>query len=113
MAKVPNHDQAIVPQEKVVDYLLSETHPDGKGKAIFFKKFGFSVESWETLAQALIEHISECEVSKATTNQHGTKYVVEGVFKTPDKRNPLLRSVWIIENEQTQPRIVTAYPMED
>ncbi len=38
--KLPNHEKAFVPREKIVDYLLSPFHKDGKGKAAFFKRFG-------------------------------------------------------------------------
>ena len=31
--KLPNADAAIVEQRKIVDYLLSISHPDGTGKA--------------------------------------------------------------------------------
>ncbi len=33
---LPNAERAVVSERKVVDYLLSETHPDGRGKARFF-----------------------------------------------------------------------------
>jgi hypothetical protein len=109
--KIPNVEQAFVAQEKVVDYLLSEVHSEGK--AIFFRRMGFSLEYWNVLAQALQTHAAECEVAKTVTSVHGVKYVVEGVFSTPDGRKPKLRSVWIVENGETVPRFVTAYPLED
>jgi hypothetical protein len=34
---------------------------------------------------------------------HGVKYVVECSLETPDRRNPCLRSVWIIETGQDCP----------
>jgi hypothetical protein len=37
---LPNAAAAIVARSKVVDYLLSETHPDGRGKARFFSDRG-------------------------------------------------------------------------
>ena len=35
--KVPNFENAIVPEEKVYKYLLNSGHPEGLHKAIFFK----------------------------------------------------------------------------
>ena len=39
--KLPNVEQVIVPRAKIVDYLLSETHRNGRYKAAFFLRFGF------------------------------------------------------------------------
>lgn len=42
-----------VDRDKIVNYLLSASHPDGQAKAEFFRRFGFSLERWETLADVL------------------------------------------------------------
>jgi hypothetical protein len=49
--KLPNIHLAVVPREKIVDYLLHEGHEDGHSKAIFFKSLDFSPEDWERLAE--------------------------------------------------------------
>jgi hypothetical protein len=33
----------VITREKIVDYLLSDTHHDGRHEAAFFKRFGFMV----------------------------------------------------------------------
>ena len=50
---LPDGDRAQVDRAKIADYLLSLSHPDGRDKAIFFMRFGFTVEAWELLADAL------------------------------------------------------------
>jgi hypothetical protein len=42
--KLPNHEHAVVPRAKILDYLLSDSHRDGQHKAAFFKRFGFAAE---------------------------------------------------------------------
>lgn len=42
--KLPNVGGAVVAQEKIIDYLLSDTHRDGRHKAVFFKRFGFTIQ---------------------------------------------------------------------
>lgn len=54
--KLPNADRLDVPKAKVVDYLLSSTHPQGRHKAVFFRAFGFSLAAWDQLAAALRQH---------------------------------------------------------
>jgi hypothetical protein len=39
--KLPNADKAYVPPNKLLDYLLSLSHPVGGSKARFFRSAGF------------------------------------------------------------------------
>lgn len=109
--KLPNAARAAVPQQKITGYLLSFSHRDGRGKALFFSRFGFSVSAWRTLATALQQHALDHEVSKVADSPFGTRYVIEGTIVTPDKRNPLVRSIWFIETGEDTPHFVTAYPL--
>ena len=109
---LPNYDKAVVPQRKVVSYLLSHSHRDGRSKAKFFTQFGFSGEAWEELAQALRQHAADHEIAKAEQTPFGTRYVIEGQITTPDGRTPLIRSVWFIATGETIPQFATAYPLK-
>ena len=109
--KLPNYEQAIIPEAKLTEYLLSETHPEGKEKAAFFQRFGFSTEEWEALANALRGHAIQHEVVKMVESKYGQRFVIEGELQTPDGRNPAIRSVWFVEWDQDTPRLVTAYPL--
>jgi hypothetical protein len=109
--KLPNHDQAIVPREKVVNYLLSTSHRDGHSKATFFSIYGFSVAAWQTLADALRLHAADYEVAKIESSPYGTRYVIEGELNAPDGRVPMVRVVWFIDTGGSIPRLATAYPL--
>jgi hypothetical protein len=109
--KLPNPNQAVVPREKIVEYLLSLAHRDGRSKALFFSGFGFSVDAWQTLADALLRHAADHEVAKIETSQFGTRYIVEGELDAPDGRTPLVRVVWFIDTDEELPRLATAYPL--
>jgi hypothetical protein len=111
--KLPNHDAAIVPEAKIVDYLLSLTHRVGRGKAIFFMQFGFVVEEWEKVAEALLAHAADHEIIKTELSPFGTRYVIEGEIETPSERTPMIRAVWFIEKDSDIPRFVTAYPLKE
>ena len=108
--RLPNHERALVPREKVVDYLLSRSHKDGRGKAEFFSRFGFTPDAWQTLAEALRLHAARHEVLKAEATPFGTRYVVEGDLETPGGRSPTVRVVWFVESGEEIPRLATAYP---
>jgi hypothetical protein len=103
--------KARVERRKIVEYLLSLSHPDGSGKAKFFVPFGFSYEKWKTFARALRQHGKDHDVSASIESRHGTRYSVDGALKTPDGRNPNVRTVWVLAKRSKSPRLVTAHPI--
>jgi hypothetical protein len=109
--KLPNHQRAVAPREKVVDYLLSTTHRDGRHKAAFFNGFGFDVNNWQDLADALVRHANDHEVAKVEASPFGTRYVVEGIMAMADGRDAVVRTIWFIDTGTDAPRFVTAYPL--
>lgn len=109
--KLPNHKQATIPEAKIRNYLLSSTHPIGRGKSEFFVRFGFSLDQWILLANALLLHASENDISNIEESPFGVRYIIEGTLSTPDNRNPVIRSVWFIDEQDEVPRFVTAYPI--
>jgi hypothetical protein len=109
--KLPNYEQVVITREKIVDYLLSETHRDGRHKAAFFKKFVFMVTEWDRTAWALREHAAEHDVTRVETSPYGQRYVIEGVICSLDGRDPFIRTIWFIETGEEMPRFVTAYPV--
>ena len=106
--RLPNADQARVDREKITDYLLSTTHPRGRSKAEFFIRFGFRAEGWEMLADALRNHAVSYPVARTVSSPYGVRYTVDGPIETPDGRNPRVRTVWMIDEGSTTPRLLTA-----
>lgn len=111
--KIPNGEHALIEREKVRDYLLNASHPDGFGKAAFFRALGFHPESWQTLADALRHLAQEAPVIQTMTSVHGIKYIIDGSLVTPSGRTAMVRTVWIVEKDGRGPRLVTAYPQEE
>lgn len=110
--KLPNPDQAVVPEAKITRYLLDLTSPKGKSKAAFFRSFGFTIAQWQVMADALKQHAAAYEVASTEADEHGTRYVIEGALNTPDGRSPQVRAVWIIREDETEPGFVSAYPLK-
>jgi hypothetical protein len=106
---LPNAENVEIAREKLTDYLLNPLHPDGASKA-FYLAMGFTVERWEVLANALRVIAVAYPVERVSNSPHGTKYVVDGVLKTPCGKTPAVRTVWIIDHGAETPRLVTAYP---
>jgi hypothetical protein len=110
--KLPNPDKLVVEREKVADYLLNPAHRFGASKARFFTHFGFRVEAWKQLAQALREHGQKHDVTKMRETGFGPRYEVEGRLNCPNGRRPRVRSVWQLDEGAVAPRLLTAYPLE-
>lgn len=108
---LPDGDRAHVDSSKIIDYLLSQSHPDGRTKAEFFMRFGFRIERWQELAEALRAVGTSNPVVAVVESAHGVRYTVDGQMQSPDGRTPRVRTVWIAEPGGPGPRLITAHPM--
>lgn len=108
--KLPTAKKAYIPKEKLLGYLLSETHPVGKSKAKFFRKLGFNKNNADKLKKVLllIAHANDIEEIKETP--YGVSYIINGSIKLPNYKAATIKTVWFIESGKTTPRFVTAFP---
>lgn len=106
--QLPNAERAVVAREKITEYLLLLTHPEGESKARFFLSFGFEAADWETFASALRFLTLDNRVTETKETAHGTQYVIIGQLDTPDGRRPSIRTVWQIDHGSDYPRFITA-----
>jgi hypothetical protein len=107
--KLPYAHRLRVDESKIVGYLLS--HSSGQGKAAFFLGFGFQQGKWMALADALRTQARRNPVVAKVDSSYGTRYSVDGELETPDGRHPRVRSVWILERDSDEPRLITAHPV--
>jgi hypothetical protein len=107
--KLPNISKALIERAKITEYLLSDENSDGK--AAFFFAFGFKLELWTLLKDALLEHARQHEVIEVSETRHGIKYRIEGELTTPAGRTVAVRAIWIVDTGNDYPRLVTAYPL--
>ena len=75
--KLPNAQLAQVPDGKLLDYLLSDTHPEGQPKAKFFRSLGFTRGRSFELRRALVEHAQTHDVVEVAESRHGQKFITE------------------------------------
>lgn len=112
MHKFPNAGSAHVDPIKLTGYLLSLTHPQGKSKATWFRMLGFDEANVGELSLELRRMPVDGTVTEIVENSFGTKYVVEGMLIGPHGAG-MVRSVWIINDHSSIPRLITAYPTDD
>ena len=111
MSQLPNARNAVILDEKMSQYLLNLKHPDGGSKAVFFINMGFHKGNLTEFRKALHQIAIENDVTSIIENAYGIKYIVEGFLKTKRDFEPFIRTVWIIENNQKTPFLITAYPI--
>ncbi len=111
--RLPNSSLVQIDREKLADYLLNASHPDNGGKAGFFECHGFTSNNWPQLMEALRKLADSNDVTRFSESAHGKKYVVDGRIETPRGKQPLVRTVWIVDRGMDTPRLVTAYPAEE
>lgn len=96
---------------KLTGYLLDPAHPDGSSKARFLLAFGFSPESPEVLAQALLDHARADNLVGIVRVRWGRRFVFEGPIRAPDGRRPRVRTVWQLPDGLDIVSLITAVPL--
>ena len=107
--KLPNAELAVVDIAKLRDYCLNPTHPEGKHKArVFRSALGFTADNAEQLRQVVLDAISATEATPRIATPYGQKFVVD--FEVMGLHKPIMmRSAWIIRNDEGFPRLTTCY----
>jgi hypothetical protein len=108
--RLPNAEEAIIEEKKIRDYLLSFSHPIGRFKAAIFLHLGYNSENWRQLEIDFREQHLPCEAEEIGTNRYGTKYKIEAPLKGPNGKAIEMTSIWVIEDGEDRPRLVTVYP---
>ncbi|MEM8643169.1 MAG: DUF6883 domain-containing protein [Cyanobacteria bacterium P01_D01_bin.44] len=107
--KLPNPESAIVDDEKLSGYCLNPFHSDGRHKArVFQSALGLNQENSDDLRSALLGAVQTCEAIPDKRNRYGQKYIVDFLMTRLDKET-MIRSIWIVRDDENFPRLVTCY----
>ena len=93
----PYPDAFQVKDTKILRYLFNSSSEDGAPKGDFLMRFGFSPDRPVELMEALGEHPSLETWTQAFEAPHGVKFYFEGPLRSPDGRNPVIRTVWQVD----------------
>jgi len=109
--KLPRHDDVRIPDDKVVDYLLSPSHPVGRFKARLFAALGFRRDQPESFVAELRRIARSGDVSSQEDTPYGRKYTVEGILTGPLGSREVA-TVWFQEPSQESVRLLTVRPVD-
>ena len=74
--KLPARD-AIIPPDKLRDYLLSPTHPDGRARAEYLAKLAYAEEAFPLESDLRVQLLSR-DAQPGRSSLYGQKYEILG-----------------------------------
>ena len=108
--KLPHRKNSYIPKGKLINYLLSETHPVGRSKAKLFRGIGFNETNVNKLSEILLDIAQTQDIKETRKLDYGTNYAIDGTLQV-GKKKITIRTVWFITSADNKPRFVTAYPV--
>lgn len=107
---LPNHDKAIIPQEKLLGYALSKEHPKGKEKAIAFEQaLGYNQENYKKLIDNIKRNIPNYNAVYKETNEYGDKYEILMTLFGENKKYANVKTGWLVDKETSETRLTSLY----
>ena len=76
-------DEAIIPAEKLTDYILSPTHPEGRSKAAYLSQMGYNQTNWKTFERDLRKQHLSCDAKEGKSSPYGKKYEILAPLSGP------------------------------
>ena len=112
MEVLPNHENAVIDECKLVGYALNSQHPVGGHKAKKFKSvLGFDAVHVYDISNQIRDALPLAEARKGHADHHGQRFSVD-VQLTGPCGSAKVRTGWIIERDSDVPRLVTIYVKE-
>jgi hypothetical protein len=107
--KLPNGNQAVVEERKLVDYVLNLNHPTGQHHAVLFRDLlDITAANWTELRDALVRAAWTEDVTLGKSSPHGQKFEMRFDMTGPGGPKTVL-AVWLIETGETAPRLITCF----
>ena len=106
---LPNGHRAIVDIMKLRDYCLNTNHEEEKHKArVFASALGIRAGDAEWLREQLLKAAAREDASPTSRTSFGALYVLDFELKT-EAGTAMIRSGWIIRQNEDFPRLTTCY----
>jgi len=107
--KLPNVGEAIIDFRKMKEYCLNPEHPRGKHKAkVFQRSLGVTSEDAQELINQIKNKIMEADCVKGDIDEYGQRFTVDVEIEI-DKAKAIVRTGWILKQNETRPVFMTCY----
>ena len=119
MPVLPNYRDAVIEEDKFVNYALSPHSERGQHKArVFEQVLGFNLSNWTFLKRAILSALPDQQATFSTETVFGRKYEVVVPVTGPNGRTANVTTIWQYDrlDDETgysdSPRLVTLYIKE-
>ena len=107
--KLPNYENAVIPDAKLSGYALNHEHPKGRDKARVFKSaLGFSADDADILAREIRKGLEGSQAVKKSSDKWGSRYEVPMSITGTNGKTARVITAWIIGDDKV-PRLTSAY----
>jgi hypothetical protein len=108
--KLPNADNAIIEEDKLVSYLLNPNHRRGGSKARLLNSLGYGATEWQRLAHDLRNQHLISDIVEQQATAWGDRYDIVAPLAGPIGDTMMFHSIWQIDLGSDRPRLITMYP---
>lgn len=109
MARLPNHERAVLDIRKLVDYCLNHQHPRGRHKArVFRDALGVTQSDSVWLRSILLAALPNTEATELVSDGFGKRWCVDAPVSRQGK-HIVVRTIWIVRTGEDTPRFVTCW----
>lgn len=107
---LPRADEAEIPREKLLQYVLSGEHRTGRHKArVFASTLGITASDWETLRRQILEQVATQPVTAIRPKPpFGVEYEVRVSIDGINGQTHQVITGWLVAGD-APPRLLTAY----
>lgn len=112
LLRLPKYESAVIDEKKLTSYALNPQHSVGGHKAKRFKSaLGFDVSNAHLLEQAIRERLADSTVIYGLSDKHGQRYSIDMELTGP-AGTAIVRTAWISDGIESNPRLVSVYVKE-
>lgn len=105
---LPDHDRAVIPDAKLRAYALNTESELGAHKARLFDSIlGFTQENAAELKTAILAGLPSAAAMPKLCDGHGARFQVDVPITGP-RGQGVVRTGWILPNDGSPPRLITA-----
>ena len=108
--KLPNAVNAIIEEDKLVEYLLNVNHRRGGSKARLLNSLGYRAQNWQRLDDDLRQQHLTADVVEQRDTAWEQRYDIVAPLIGPTSDTVMFHSIWQIDLGSDQPRLITMYP---
>ena len=107
--KLPNGENAVVEIGKFAEYSLNPEHPTGRHKAHVFQSIlGLTLKDAAYLQEKVRDVARTRDAAPESPTFYGHRYVIDFDLTT-ETGTAIVRSAWIIRNDEDFPRLTSCY----